>query len=84
MAENEQAGVGSDNPTGGPVLDDEMPTLNIFVITVAWDYDTGEVTVDSTGLNKMEAIGLLDTALDKVRNDAFWAEMDEYDEEGDE
>lgn len=60
---------------------EEMPELNRSIITIVWDWDTGAVEVDSTGVNKMEAIGILDTALDKVRNDAFWES--EHEEEDD-
>lgn len=61
---------------------EEMPELNRSIITIVWDWDTGAVEVDSTGVNKMEAIGILDTALDKVRADSFWDS--EPEEESDE
>lgn len=63
------------------VKDEELPVLNQYIICIVWDYDNDSVDVNFEGLNRMEAIGLLDTALDKVRNDAFWADESEWDED---
>lgn len=54
---------------------------NIKVITVVWDVDADKFRCNWTGLNRMEAIGLLTTALDAVHNVDVYdgSEIDEED-----
>ena len=60
---------------------DEMPDLQVDILTVTLDRVTGKVEVDFQGLNYLEAIGILTVALNQVQDEPFALE---YESENDE
>lgn len=63
---------------------EEMPELDIDVITVILHRQTGQVEVNHDGMNYLEAIGVMTVALHKVEDDNHpiytdWSDDDEDD-----
>lgn len=63
---------------------DEMPDLDIEVISITLDRTTGRVELNHDGVNYLEAIGVLTVALNQLQETPFDLEYDdesEYDDE---
>lgn len=58
----------------------EFEEPGIKVITIVWDLDEDKIRCNYDGLNRMEALGLLTTALDMVHNVNIY-DGSEYDED---
>lgn len=62
---------------------DEMPDLQVDILTVTLDRVTGKVEVDFQGLNYLEAIGILTVALNQVQDEPFALEYESENDEED-
>ena len=62
---------------------DEMPDLQVDILTVTLDRVTGRVEVDFQGLNYLEAIGMLTVALNQVQDEPFALEYESENDEED-
>ncbi len=60
----------------------EMPELDIEVITVTLDRMSGLVSLDYSGMNYLEAIGVLTVALNQIQEVPFDLEYEsEYEDD---
>lgn len=60
---------------------EELPELDMAILTVVLDRMTGEVEVNYEGMNYLEAIGILSVALNQVQDEPLeeWDDEDEDD-----
>lgn len=57
-----------------------MPELEIEVLTVTLNRQTGAVDVDYQGMNYLEAIGVLTVALNQVQDTPYFADWSDDEE----
>ena len=62
---------------------EEMPDLQMDIITITLDRMSGRVEVDHQGFNYLEAIGALTVALNQVQDTPFELEYSGEDEDDD-
>lgn len=55
--------------------------LNISILTVVYDRDTGQVEVNWDGMNYLEAIGALTVAMNEVQESPFFDAFESEDDE---
>lgn len=60
-----------------------LPESNVRIVSIVWDLDTDTINVNWEGLSRFEAVGILDAAIDAVKDAAFEFPFD-YDEGEDE
>lgn len=61
-------------------MEEELPELDIAVISVTLDRMTGEIEVNHEGMNYLEAIGVLTVALNQIQDEPFFADWSEDEE----
>lgn len=61
--------------------EEELPELDISVISIVLHRETGEVEVNYEGMNYLEAIGVLTVALNQVQEDPLFADWSDDDDE---
>lgn len=65
-------------------MDEQLPDLQMDIITITLDRDTGRVEVDYQGMNYLEAIGCLTVALTQVQEIPFEMDFEDWsDDESD-
>jgi hypothetical protein len=60
---------------------EEMPYLDLAVISVTLDRATGRVDLNHEGMNYLEAIGCLTVALNQIQETPFEIEFDDWSED---
>ena len=60
---------------------EEMPELDIEVISVTLDRTTGRVDLNHEGMNYLEAIGVLTVALNQLQETPFELELEDWSDE---
>ena len=61
-------------------MEEELPELELSIITIVLNRDTGEVEVNHEGMNYLEAIGVLTVALNQIQDEPFFADWSEDEE----
>lgn len=62
-------------------MEEELPELDISIISIVLHRETGEVEVNYEGMNYLEAIGILTVALNQVQEDPLFADWSDEDDE---
>lgn len=62
-------------------MEEELPELELSIITIVLNRDTGEVEVNHEGMNYLEAIGVLTVALNQVQDEPLFVDWSEDDDE---